>query len=48
MVTGQGYGMDISGCNRLCPVATRQSLVALFFLSVSIEGRPLLWVVVRS
>ena len=21
METGKGYGMDIGGCNRLCPVA---------------------------
>jgi hypothetical protein len=30
MVTGQGYGTSIGGCNRLCPAATGQSLVALF------------------
>jgi hypothetical protein len=30
MVTGQGYGMGIGGCIRLCPAATGQSLVALF------------------
>jgi hypothetical protein len=29
-VTGQGYGMGIGGCNRLCPAATGHSLVALF------------------
>jgi hypothetical protein len=29
MVTGQGYGMDIGGCNRLCPVATGHSLVVV-------------------
>jgi hypothetical protein len=48
MVTRQGYGMGIGGCNRLCLVATGHSLVALFSLSVSIEDRPLLWMVVRS
>jgi hypothetical protein len=48
IVTGQGYGMGIGGCNRLCPVATGYSLVALFSLSVSIKDRPLLWMVVRS
>jgi hypothetical protein len=48
MVTGQGYGMGIGGCNRLCPVSTGHSLVALFSLSVSIEDCPLLWMVVRS
>jgi hypothetical protein len=47
-VTGQGYGMGIGGCNRLCPAATRHSLVALFFLFVSIEDRLLLWILVRS
>ena len=48
MVTGQGYGMDIGGCNRLCPAATGHGLVALFSMSGSIEDRPLLWMVVRS
>ena len=48
MKTGQGYGMGIGGCNELCPVATGLSLVTLFSLSVSIEDRPLLWMVVRS
>jgi hypothetical protein len=48
MVTGQGSGMGIGGCNRLCPAATGHSLVALFFLSVSIEDRPLLWMVVMT
>jgi hypothetical protein len=48
MVTGQGYGMGFGGCNRLCPAAMRHGLVALFSLSVSIEDRPLLWMVVRS
>jgi hypothetical protein len=42
MVTRQGYGMGIDGCNRLCPVTTGHSLVALFSLSVSIEDRLLL------
>jgi hypothetical protein len=48
MVTEQGSGMGIGGCNRWCPVATGHSLVALFFLSASIDDRPLLWMVVRS
>ena len=48
IVTGQGYGMVIGGCNKLCPMATGLSLVTLFFLSVSIEDRSLLWMVVRS
>jgi hypothetical protein len=41
MVTGQGYGMCIGGCSRLCPAATGNSLVALFSLSVSVKDRPL-------
>jgi hypothetical protein len=48
MVTGQGYGMGIGGCNGLCSAAMRHDLVALFSLSVSIEDRPLLWILVRS
>jgi hypothetical protein len=30
MMTGQGCGMGIGGCNRLCPMATGHSVVALF------------------
>ena len=45
---GQGYSMGIGGCNELCPVAIGLSLVILFSLSVSIEYRPLMWMVVRS
>jgi hypothetical protein len=30
MVTRQGYGMGIGGCNRLCPAATGHGLVVLF------------------
>jgi hypothetical protein len=48
MATGQGYGMGIGGCNRLCPADTGHGLVALFSLSVLIEDRPLLWMVVKS
>ena len=44
----QGYGMGIVGCNELCPAATGLSLVTLFSLSVLIEDRSLLWMVVRS
>jgi hypothetical protein len=44
METGQGYGMAIGGCSRLCPAATRHSLVALFSLSVSIKDRSLHWI----
>jgi hypothetical protein len=48
MVTVQGSSMGIGGCNKLCLAATGQSLIALFFLSMSIEDHPLLWMVVRS
>jgi hypothetical protein len=41
MVTGQGCGMGIGGCNRLCPATTGLSLVAPFSLSVSIKDRSL-------
>jgi hypothetical protein len=40
--------MGIGGWNRLCPTAKGHSLVALFSLSMSIEDRLLLWMVVRS
>ena len=48
METGQGYGVGYGGCDELSPAATRLSLVTLFSLSVSIEDRLLLWMVVRS
>ena len=48
METGQGYGMGCGGCDELCPVAMGLSFVTLFSLSMSIEDRPLLWMVVRS
>ena len=48
MKTEQGYGMGYGGCDELCPTTTGLSLVTLFFLSVSIEDCPLLWMVVRS
>ena len=48
MEIGQGYGMGYGGCDELCPMATGLSLVTLFFLSMSIDDRPLLWMVVRS
>jgi hypothetical protein len=41
MVTGQGFGMCIGGCSRLCPAAIGHSLVALSSLSVSIKDRSL-------
>ena len=40
--------MCIGGYNELCPAAMGFSLVTLFSLSVSIEYRLLLWMVVRS
>ena len=40
--------MGIGGCNELCPEAMGLSLVTLFSRFVSIEDRPLLWMVVRS
>jgi hypothetical protein len=47
-VTGQGYGMCIGGCNKLCSAAMGHGLVALFSLSMSIEDHLLLWILVRS
>ena len=41
MVTGQGYGLGIGGCKKLCPTATGYSLVTLLSLSVSVKDRPL-------
>ena len=41
MVTGQGYGLGIGGCKRLCPTATGHSLVTLLSLSVLVKDRPL-------
>ena len=48
METGYRYGMGISGCNELCAATMGLGLVILFSLSVSIEDRPLLWMVIRS
>jgi hypothetical protein len=48
METGQGYVIGDGGSDELCPVTTGLNLVTLFSLSVSIEDRPLLWMVVRS
>ena len=41
MVTGQGYGLGIGGCKRLCLAATGHSLVTLLSLSVSVKDRSL-------
>ena len=38
---GQGYGLGIGGCKKLCPAATGHSLVTLFSLSVFVKDRPL-------
>ena len=46
--SGRDMAWVIGGCNKLCPAATGFSLVTLFSLSVSIEDRPLLWMVVMS
>ena len=48
METGQEYGIGIGGCNELCPTAMGLILVTLFSLSMLIEDRPLLWMIVRS
>ena len=40
--------MGFGGCDELCPMAMGLSMVTLFSLSMSIEDRPLLWMVVRS
>ena len=41
MVTGQGYGLGIGGCKRLCRRATGHSLVTLLSLSMSVKDRSL-------
>ena len=48
METGQGYGLGIGGCKRLCPVANRGWLGYTFSLSVSVKDRPLYWILGRS
>ena len=48
MVTGQGYGLGIGGCKRLCHQATGHSLVTLLFLSMSVKDRPLHWTLGKS
>ena len=40
-MTGQGYGLGIGGCKRLCPTATGHSLVTLLSLPVLVKDRPL-------
>jgi energy-converting hydrogenase Eha subunit H len=41
MVTGQGCGMGIGGCNRLCPATMGHTLVALVSPFVSIKDHSL-------
>ena len=41
MVTGQGYGLGIGGCKRLCHRGRGHGLVTLLSLSVSVKDRPL-------
>ena len=41
MVTGQGYGLGIGGCQKLCPMAMGHSLVTLLSLSMSVKDRSL-------
>ena len=48
MITGQGYGLGIGGCKRLCPVATGHSLVTQLSLSMSVKDRPLHWTLDKS
>ena len=48
LVTGQGYGLGIGGCKRLCPAATGHSLVTLFFQTVSVKDRTLHWTIGKS
>ena len=43
MVTGQGYGLGIGGCKRLCRRGHGHDLVTLLSLSVSIKDRSLQW-----
>ena len=45
--SGRDMAWVIGGCNKLCPTTTELSLVILFPLSVSIEDRPLLWMIIR-
>ena len=41
METGQGYGLGIGGCKRLCPAANGAWLDYTFSLSMSVKDRPL-------
>ena len=37
MVTGQGYGLGIGGCKKLCPTVMGHGLVTLLSLSLSVK-----------
>jgi hypothetical protein len=41
MTTGQGCGMGIGGCSKLCPAAMGRNLGCTVSLSVSIKDRSL-------
>ena len=41
MVIGQGYGLGIGECKRLCPTAMVHGLVTQLSLSVLVKDRPL-------
>ena len=45
---GQGYGLGIGGCKRLCPAANRAWLGYTISLSVSVKDRLLHWVLGKS
>ena len=48
MVTGQGNGLGIGECERLCPTVTWHSLVTLLSLSVSVKDQLLHWTIGKS
>ena len=48
METGQGYGLGIGGCKRLCPAANGAQLGYTVSLSVSVKDRSLHWVLGKS
>ena len=48
MVAGQGYGLGIGGCKRLCRRGCGHGLVTLLSLSMSVKDRPLHMTLGRS
>ena len=46
--TGQGYGLGIGGCKRLCPMANGAWLGYTFSLSMSVKDQPLQWTLGKS